>query len=96
MRCADVLADSIKRGDLQSYEKNWRKKYEKDLKTHLMVKKYSDKASLDKIFHTIRTKEINKLIEEYGDMEHLGTLIKQCLKRPDLWPYFGKMFFHAI
>ncbi len=96
MRCADILADSIKKGDLQSYENNWRKLYEKDLKAHLMVKKYSDKASLDKIFKTIREKQINRLIEDYGDMEHLGTLIKQCLKRPDLWPYFGKMFFHAI
>lgn len=92
LRCAEILADAVEREDLDYYERTWRKLYEKDLINHLKVRKFIDKADLEDIFRVVREKKVDRLIEEYGDMEHPGKLIKEVLKRPSLLPYFAKLF----
>lgn len=90
--CAEELADAIKKEDLSLYEKNWRKKYEKDLKNHLLVRKFLDRTNYDELFKTVKEKKIDSLIEKHGDMENIRTLRNEIMKKPSSWLSFAKAF----
>lgn len=92
LKCAEVLAEAIDIDDLNFYEAKWRTLYEKDLMNHLRVRNFLNKADLPNLFRTLKEKGVDKLIEEFGDMEHPEALIKEIMKRPSLWGFFGKMF----
>lgn len=91
-KCAEVLKTAIDKNDLRYYEKNWRKKYEPLLKDHHKAWKFYNKVNLEKLFKVIKEKNVNELIEKYGDMENTSVLKKELLKRPDLWLSFAKAF----
>lgn len=93
LKCAEELKKAIDRKDLNRYDLSWRTKYGNDLKTHLMIRKFLNKVDYDKLFQLIKEKELDKLIEEHGDMEDTSGIKKQLMKRPDLWLSFGKLFF---
>ena len=61
-KCAEVLADSIKAGNIEGYEKGWRKKYERDLKTHLWMRKFLNRTDYDELFSTIKKQKIDNLL----------------------------------
>ena len=83
-KCAEVLAEAVERQDLGYYEKKWRRKYEKDLKVHLWIRKFLNKTDYDALFEMVKDKRIDGLIERYGDMDHPRELAKQILRRPSL------------
>jgi flavin-dependent dehydrogenase len=91
-KCAEVLAESIEKDNLRSYEKEWRKKYELDLRMHLWMRNFLDKADYDALFSRIKKHNIGGLIERYGDMDHPRELAKQILRRPRLWFPMLRMF----
>lgn len=90
MRCAEELSKAVHANDLSLYESSWRRKYEKDLKDHLLIRKMANKINYDVLFKAIREKDFNKVIEEHGDMDSPKTLKKKVMLSPSLWLAFGK------
>jgi len=92
-KCAEILAEAIDRRDLAYYEKEWRKSYGRDLKMHLKLRRFLDKIDYNELFLKIGENRVDELIEEYGDMDHPGGLVKRLLVKPGLWPYLPKFLF---
>jgi geranylgeranyl reductase family protein len=86
LRCAQALADAIKKDDLGNYERNWRRLYEKDLRNHLRVRRFLDKSDIPELFGFVKEKGLDKIIEQHGEMEGTGALFSAILRRPSLWP----------
>jgi len=92
-KCAEILAEAIDKRDLAYYEKEWRKQYGRDLKIHLRLRKFLDKVNYDELFSKIVDNRVDELIEEYGDMDHPGEMVKHLWMKPGLWPYLPKFLF---
>ncbi len=82
MLCAEELKKAVKKENLQAYEKNIRRKYYKDLKFHLLVRKFLNHVNYGKLFNAIEKEKIARLIEEQGDMEEAAKLKKALLRKP--------------
>lgn len=92
-KCAEVLSEAIERKDLAYYEKEWRKRYGRDLEMHLKLRRFLDKVDYDGLFLNVIESKANRIIEEYGDMDHPRELVKKLLIKPRLWPYLPKFLF---
>jgi flavin-dependent dehydrogenase len=87
--CANILADTIKgcvnRGmPLSHYEREWRKKYGRDLKLHrLFHNRYpgKDTMSLKIIFKLARIMGAESFLSTYGDMDRPSATIKRFFLR---------------
>ncbi len=83
----NTIVRSLETGNiaiLKDYEKNFRKKYLKELNYQLKVQKTLDKLSnndLDYIFMKLKEKGVENLISKYGDMDKQSILVKELLKR---------------
>lgn len=95
-KCAEVLADALEKEDLGYYERQWRRKYGKDLKLHLLARKFLNRIDYEELFSKVRENRIDRLMERYGDMDHPVELAKQLLKKPSFWPYLPKFFFASL
>ncbi len=95
-KCAEVLADALEKENLGYYERQWRREYGKDLKLHLMARKFLDRIDYNELFSKVRENKIDNVMERYGDMDHPAGLAKQLLKKPSLWPYLPKFFFASL
>ena len=84
-KCAEILADCVKKGKLEDYERAWRKRYERDLKMHLLVRRFLDRVNYDKLLSLASENNLGALVEQHGDMDHPKTLLKQMVKKPGLW-----------
>jgi len=92
-KCAEILAEAIERQDIAYYEREWRRQYGKDLGIHLKMRRFLDKIDYDELFLKIVENRVDELIEEHGDMDHPGGLVKRLLLKPGLWPYLPKFLF---
>jgi digeranylgeranylglycerophospholipid reductase len=95
-KCAEILARALEKGDLAHYETGWRKRYAKDLKTHLRVRRFLDRIDCEHLFKRVQENKIDRLIEEHGDMDHPMNLARQMLKKPAVWRYLPKFFFASL
>lgn len=95
-KCAEVLADAVERKDLGYYEKQWRIRYGKDLKLHLLARRFLDRTDYNGLFSKIKDNKVDEFIERYGDMDHPAELAKQLIKKPAFWPYLPKFFFASL
>ncbi len=91
-KSAENLAKAIKKGEPGLYTSKQRE-INKDLKTHLKIRKFLNRTDKEKLIKKIKRYNIDRLIEEHGDMDHPGKLKKEILKRPRFWPMGIKYFF---
>ena len=81
-KCADILSKAVAKDDLASYEKEWKNKYEKDLKTHLLISKLAHRnQDYDALLKYINKYNLDKIISEYGDMDHPEVMVKKILRK---------------
>jgi digeranylgeranylglycerophospholipid reductase len=104
--CAKMAAESASNAlendnlsFLADYELNYRKKFEKELRTQLRVQKtfeiLSD-ADLDEMFLKLKEKGAEDLISNYGDMDAQSTLIKEMIKRGLIFSVFPKVLYRSV
>ncbi|MCC7552648.1 NAD(P)/FAD-dependent oxidoreductase [Candidatus Micrarchaeota archaeon] len=80
--CAQELAKSI--DTPKNYEKNWRKKYEKDLKMLSFLRSFiniQNDLTLKAGLKSFKVLGIERLIEKHGDPDSIGSLIDSMLRR---------------
>jgi len=92
-KCAEILAEAVERQDITYYESEWRRQYGRDLGIHLKLRRFLDKIDYNELFLKMGENRVDELIEEYGDMDHPGGLVKRLLVKPGLWPYLPKFLF---
>ncbi len=83
-KSAENLSEAIEEKNLKSYIKK-QKKINKDLKTHLKIRKYLNRTDKERLIEKMNRKDADKIIEKYGDMDHPEKLKKEILKRPRFW-----------
>lgn len=70
MRCAEILAQCIKEGNLASYETRWKKSLGKEIQSALRIRKVLEKRSLFFLGKLFRLAQKNSaLIEQLADFE---------------------------
>lgn len=98
----EIIEKTLKKEDTQlltEYEKLFKKQYNKELKTQLKVQKTLQLLSdddLDYFFVKIKEKNIEQLINEYGEMDKQSTLVKQIIKKGYLLSIFPKILLKNI
>ncbi len=104
--CAKIAADVVtkaldedKTSILKEYEIQYRKEFEKELKTQLMVQKtfelLSDK-DLDEMFIKLKEKGAEDIISTYGDMDSQSPLVKELLKRGLIFSVLPKVLYRSV
>jgi geranylgeranyl reductase family protein len=104
--CAKIAADVVtkaldndKTSILQEYETQYRKKFEKELKTQLMVQKTFEMLSdqdLDEMFIKLKEKGAEDIISTYGDMDSQSPLVKELLKRGLIFSVLPKVLYRSV
>jgi len=82
MRCAEILADCIVRGNISSYDGEWKKMLGGEIKTALKIRKILERRSLsflEKLFEIAR--ENSHIIEQIADFERHSFSVFNVIKR---------------
>ncbi|MBI4214384.1 NAD(P)/FAD-dependent oxidoreductase [archaeon] len=89
-RCANLLADCIRRGNVQSYERAWRERYERDLKLHLWFRRFLDRADMPSLIRELRENGVPELLSRHGDMDNPGGLALRLALKPAFWKHLPR------
>jgi digeranylgeranylglycerophospholipid reductase len=84
---------------LMDYEKNFKKKYSKELGYQIKVQKTLESLSdedLDYMFIKLKEKNGEEIISKYGDMDKQSLLVKELLKSGLIFSILPKMFFRKL
>jgi geranylgeranyl reductase family protein len=92
LKAAEFLADAIKEGDLNLYEKKWQEEFEQEIKICLLARNIMenmDEAVLKRIFSYV--KENTGLIEKIGDFENHSSVFWSLVSNPRTYPTIGAL-----
>lgn len=84
---------------LKIYEKNFKKKYSKELGYQIKVQKTIESLSdddLDYMFVKLKDKNGEEIISKYGDMDKQSILVKEFIKRGFIFSIIPKIFFRKL
>jgi len=84
---------------LKDYEKNFKKKYAKELNYQIKVQKTIENLSdndLDYMFTKLKEKNAEEIISKYGDMDRQSILVKEFIKRGLIFSIIPKVFFRRL
>lgn len=84
---------------LKEYEKNFKKKYSKELSYQKKIQqtlKFLSNDDLNFMFTKLKEKNAEKLISEYGDMDKQSVLVKEFIKRGLIFSIIPNMFFGKL
>jgi len=84
---------------LKEYEKNFKKKYSKELSYQIRVQKTIESLSdddLDYMFTKLKEKNAEEIISKYGDMDKQSVLVKEFIKRGLIFSILPKVFFKKL
>ncbi len=92
MKAGNVLAQTIadfmkKKAPISAYEKNL-VEINRELKMHWKIRKYMNSLNnrqIDDLFTKLKSKGIEKFLEEEGDMDEPGKFIGKLAKKPAYW-----------
>ncbi|KZX16249.1 kynurenine 3-monooxygenase [Methanobrevibacter cuticularis] len=99
---SDAIIKSLKDDDihiLKKYEKNFKKKYSKELSYQLKVQQTLEILSdddLDHMFLKLKEKNAEEIISKYGDMDKQSVLVKEFIKRGIIFSIIPKAFFRKL
>ncbi|MBE0478190.1 NAD(P)/FAD-dependent oxidoreductase [Candidatus Aerophobetes bacterium] len=82
IRCAEILAHCIKKGNLSSYDTKWKKAIGGEIRSALRIKKILEKVNiklLEKLFTL--AKKNSHLIEDVADFEHHSVGVFSVMKK---------------
>ena len=86
-------------GYLKEYEKNFKKKYSKELGYQIKVQQTIENLSdddLDYMFVKLKEKNAEEIISQYGDMDKQSVLVKEFIKRGLIFSIIPKVFFRKL
>jgi geranylgeranyl reductase family protein len=92
MKSAEILADAVRDGDLDLYEKRWNEEFEREIKVCLLARNVLENMGEDvlaRIFSYV--KENVKLIEQTGDFENHSSVIWGVVMNPRTYPTIGSL-----
>lgn len=98
----DAIIKSLNNGNinfLKDYEKNFKKKYAKELNYQIRVQKTLENLSdndLDYMFNKLKEKNAEEIISKYGDMDKQSILVKEFIKRGLIFSIIPKVFFRKL
>jgi len=99
---ADVVSNSLDNENisiLNEYESHYKKEFEKELKTQLMVQKTFEMLNnkdLDEMFIKLKEKGAEDIISTYGDMDSQSPLVKELLKSGLLFSVLPKVLYRSV
>lgn len=99
---ADVVSKSLDNDQssiLKDYESQYKKEFEKELKTQLMVQKTFELLSnedLDEMFIKLKEKGAEDIISTYGDMDSQSPLVRELLKRGLIFSVLPKVLYRSV
>ena len=97
----NVAVEALKKNDfsenfLKKYQKSWKKEYLRELQLMRLVRfvlnSIPDKI-IDELFYSIEKEGITEMMEDVGDMDMQGELIKRVLFGPKVVNLLGSMVF---
>lgn len=83
--CAQLAGELTATGNASAYEKTWRKKFEKDLKTHARIRKFlnsSNDSALAGYFKLAKMFGAEKFMSDHGEMDLIGEMVDKLAKSP--------------
>jgi len=97
MRCAEILVDSIINSNGSDYEKQWRRRFAREIQIGLRVKQLYQQLNHDNIARVFNFLKNNvDLLEHFGDFENHSKVISAVLKDPRLQAVLGKILINII
>jgi geranylgeranyl reductase family protein len=90
MKAAELLADSIKEGDLSLYAPKWAEEFEQEIKICLLLRYVMENMGEDvlkRIFEYVR--DNSALIEKIGDFENHSSIMWGLISNPRTYPTIG-------
>lgn len=99
---AEVVCEAIKSNNmdiLKSYQKQFKKMYNNELKMQLKVQETYESLSdddLDSVILKLKEKEVGKIVSEYGDLDSQSPLVINLLKSGILFSVLPKLLFRKI
>ena len=97
IKSAEILAQSIKNGDLNSYEKNWDEEFGKEIRLCLLIRytmENIDAEVLKKVFDYV--KDNASIIEKAGDFENHSSILWSLVANPRTYPTIGSVFMGVV
>jgi geranylgeranyl reductase family protein len=97
MKSAELLADAVNEEDLLIYEKQWKKKFEREIKVCLLARSIMENMDanvMERIFTYI--KENVKLIEKNGDFENHSSILWNLFLSPRTYPTIGSLLMGMV
>lgn len=97
MKSAELLADSIKDGNLALYEKKWSEEFEQEIKVCLLTRNVlenMDEDVLKRVFSYV--KENTALIEKIGDFENHSSILWSLVLNPRTYPTIGSLLMGMV
>ena len=98
----DAIIKSLNKNNisfLEEYEKNFKKKYSKELSYQIKVQQTIESLSdndLDYMFTKLKEKNAEEIISKYGDMDKQSVLVKEFIKRGLIFSILPKVFFRKL
>lgn len=92
MRCAEILVDCILKDTPDDYEREWKKKFWREINIGLKLKEIYEKLSpedIKKLFMIL--KDNVSVIESFGDFENHSKVISVLIRNPGLQFLLGKV-----
>lgn len=97
MKSAELLAEAIKNGDLNQYEKRWSEEFGQEIRFCLLARYIMENMGdevLNKVFSYVRDNA--SLIERVGDFENHSTIFWSLLANPRTYSTVGNLLFEVI
>lgn len=97
LKAASILASCIKENRILEYDALWKKELLTEIKIGLKARQiYNEleQEELKKIFKLLKNQK--SLIEKIGDFENHSRLILEILKKPNIYPQIGDLFYLLI
>ena len=97
MKSAELLAEAIKSGNLNQYDKSWNEEFGQEIRFCLLARYIMENMSdevLNKVFTYVRDNA--QLIERVGDFENHSTIFWSLLANPRTYSTAGNLLFEII
>jgi geranylgeranyl reductase family protein len=97
MKSAELLAEALRDGDLNRYEKRWAEEFGQEIRFCLLARYIMENMSeevLAKVFTYV--KDNASLIEKAGDFENHSTVFWSMIANPRTYPTIGNVLFEVL